>query len=136
MSIEDLQREWNYYKYSDQWRFIKSLAMIRANYRCECDKDNDEWRCVNTTHLEMHHDVYPKRIDEDCVGNVRILCRECHEAFHEANSDIPFALMRDGYASFYEVAKRIERGEFACDHDIGMTDEEVDDVIALFEVKK
>jgi len=84
----------------------------------------------------MHHDIYPKRPEEDRVDNVRILCRECHEAFHEANEDVPFALMRSGVVSQREIIKRIGRGEFVCDHESGMTDEEVDDVIALFEVKK
>lgn len=31
----------------------------------------------------MHHDKYPDVPENDCIENVRILCRDCHQFFHD-----------------------------------------------------
>ena len=74
--------DWKTYKGSQEWNRLKDQAMARAGTRCEGDIGRDfrhPLRCTNTRNLELHHHTYPSRVDVDCLDNVMILCRDCHE---------------------------------------------------------
>lgn len=68
------------YLHSDHWQFVRRQALDLADWRC--------LRCGEEGALEVHHRTY---YDDD--GSVLwreqsehlvVLCRGCHEAYHEA----------------------------------------------------
>ena len=67
--------EWEKYKFSECWKLLKDNALIRDGGKCRC--------CSKKTKLEMHHDNYPDIPENDCLENVRILCRDCHQLIHD-----------------------------------------------------
>ena len=76
---------WSDYKGSAQWYRLKDIAMQRAGHRCQHGEECEQQQCPNRTHLEMHHDFYPSCPENDRSENVRILCRDCHQDFHDYN---------------------------------------------------
>ena len=59
---------------SSEWRAKRELALERAGHRCQV--------CNLATRLDVHHRTYENLGVED-VGDLTVLCRECHEAFHD-----------------------------------------------------
>jgi hypothetical protein len=80
MDYNEFKERWESYKDSFPWRRLRYKRKVEANFVCEgCHTDKYK--------LEMHHDHYPyfPFTVFDCVENVRVLCRECHEKFYQDN---------------------------------------------------
>lgn len=59
---------------SDAWRAKRGPALERAEHRCQvCNADK---------HLDVHHRTY-ERLGNEKPGDLTVLCRSCHELFHE-----------------------------------------------------
>ena len=72
--------KWDEYKISKSWELLRTRALHRDGHRCRL--------CGHKTKLEMHHDKYPDVPENDCLENVRILCRDHHQIFHYLNGDV------------------------------------------------
>jgi len=67
MSYED-------YLKTDEWRTIRQLALINANWCCQiCG--------VRSVFHQVHHRLYPKRGSEG-PGDVIVACAKCHRDVH------------------------------------------------------
>jgi hypothetical protein len=62
------------YLRSDHWRDTRLAALERAEHRCQvCNRDGT---------LDVHHRTY-ERIGEERPADLTVLCRSCHNLFHE-----------------------------------------------------
>jgi hypothetical protein len=69
-------REMPYADYlkTSHWWWARTVALRSAGYRCQlCNSDES---------LNVHHRTYERR-GEELPGDLTVLCRECHTAFHE-----------------------------------------------------
>jgi hypothetical protein len=62
------------YLQTDHWRFVRELALSRANGLCGICRRRDQ--------LDVHHTTYERR-GEELAGDLIVLCRGCHRTFHE-----------------------------------------------------
>lgn len=69
------QFDYQEYLQSDEWKSTRDAARERAGYRCQvCNTDGPI--------LDTHHRTY-ERIGDELPGDLIVLCRDCHDAFHE-----------------------------------------------------
>lgn len=62
------------YLLTDWWKKIKSAAIRRADSRCQV--------CYSRGLLNVHHRTYA-RLGCEMDNDLTVLCRRCHELFHE-----------------------------------------------------
>jgi hypothetical protein len=63
------------YLRTPHWKRRRQHALRAAGYRCQA--------CSNSlAHLDVHHNTY-ENLGEELDRDLIVLCRECHEAFHE-----------------------------------------------------
>lgn len=78
---EDLQKlktiPYQEYLETDHWKYIRKLALRRAQYKCSlCGKDKIQ--------LHVHHNSYEHRGEEqNHLENIIVICSECHAKFHD-----------------------------------------------------
>ncbi len=58
---------------SPEWDGLKGQARARANNQCEF--------CGDVAYA-VHHVKYPKVFPNDCLDNLVVVCRQCHELSH------------------------------------------------------
>lgn len=64
------------YLKSSQWRKLKLQALRYAGYRCQvCNFNGD---------LNVHHRAYPECFGYEPVNDLVVLCRNCHNLFHQS----------------------------------------------------
>lgn len=80
MSYKDRYQE---YLDSPEWDELRKEAYRRANHRCELCGDYAE---------AAHHVRYPKSFDEDCLGNLLVVCDRCHKLLHGLKAETLFNL--------------------------------------------
>jgi len=65
------------YLNTDHWQRVRKAALEQAGGRCQtCNTSGNE------TTLQAHHRTYENRGQEQ-PGDLTVLCRDCHEAFHK-----------------------------------------------------
>ena len=69
----------NYLK-SPKWKAIREKLFSIRGRKCE--------RCENTTSLQVHHKTY-KRLYNEKLSDLEILCLSCHELEHGRSFSIP-----------------------------------------------
>jgi hypothetical protein len=93
-----MSETWGDYCGTQRWYHLKDAALARANFQCEGELPVNYCphfvRCENRENLEMHHDIYPDSPSEDRLGFVRILCRDCHQEFHDNDGDRGYSVKR------------------------------------------
>lgn len=62
------------YLLTPEWQEKRQQALERADYRCQL--------CYSPDQLNVHHRTYKRRGNED-RGDLTVLCRACHERFHD-----------------------------------------------------
>ena len=60
---------------SPAWRRRRALALRRSGHRCQ--------RCGTAVQLDVHHVTYT-RLGHERPGDLRVLCRSCHDREHTA----------------------------------------------------
>lgn len=66
------------------WPNAKTMALQRANHKCE--------KCTKRGNLEVHHivplgqDDMRHKSEKNDQANLRVLCRKCHEKVHHPNA--------------------------------------------------
>lgn len=68
------QDEYRAYLRSQEWQWLRELAMERAKGVCEL--------CQKETATAVHHVKYPKQFKDDHPDNLLALCDVCHEKQH------------------------------------------------------
>lgn len=61
------------YMKTEQWKQLKFKRLEIAQYKCEC--------CESTHRLHLHHVNY-KRLTQELIEDVAILCEGCHNRIH------------------------------------------------------
>jgi len=61
------------YLKSSSWKELRKLAYQRSNNSCDF--------CGNTA-AAVHHVKYPKKYSDDCLDNLIVVCKKCHELTH------------------------------------------------------
>lgn len=67
--------EYEAYLRSPAWQAKRAGALDAAGRRCQV--------CNTDRHLDVHHRTYERFGDED-PGDLTVLCRQCHELFHDS----------------------------------------------------
>lgn len=62
------------YLQTEHWQNTRTLALQRANYKCQLCNDNDT--------LNVHHKTYA-RLWKEQEDDLVVLCQECHERHHD-----------------------------------------------------
>ena len=62
------------YLESPEWQGVRMQALEYAGGRCQL--------CNSSDHLNVHHRTY-ERLGEEQESDVTVLCKSCHELFHE-----------------------------------------------------
>ncbi|MEM9388355.1 MAG: HNH endonuclease [Pseudomonadota bacterium] len=62
------------YLRSPHWQTTRRIALVDAFHRCRV--------CNSDERLEVHHRTY-ERLGREHPSDLTVLCRECHELFHE-----------------------------------------------------
>ena len=74
--LEELQTmPYRLYLRTPEWRETRLAALIRAGHACHLNRSHTE-------RLEVHHNTYERR-GRERPQDLVVLCRECHELFHE-----------------------------------------------------
>jgi hypothetical protein len=68
------------YLVSDTWKGIRSAAIQRAGGCCQI--------CNSDLMLNVHHRRYPKVLGEELPMDLTVLCRRCHDLFHNARRPV------------------------------------------------
>lgn len=74
MAASQLSPEYIAYINSAAWKAKRGPALTRAEGRCQV--------CNSANHLDVHHRTY-ERFEDEKPGDLTVLCRTCHELFHE-----------------------------------------------------
>ncbi len=62
------------YLLSDWWALVRRKALQAAGFRCQL--------CNSPEKLQVHHRSYAN-IGNEKLGDLTVLCEDCHEVFHE-----------------------------------------------------
>lgn len=62
------------YLLTDHWRIVRNQKLRDAEFLCQL--------CNSSDSLEVHHRTYERRGCE-ASGDLIVLCRDCHQLFHE-----------------------------------------------------
>lgn len=65
---------YNFYLDSPAWKSKRLAALNLAGHRCQL--------CNGTKNLHVHHRTY-ERIGDEELGDLTVLCKNCHYRFHE-----------------------------------------------------
>lgn len=65
--------EYEAYLASPKWQQLRTAALERDGQACRI--------CNATRRLDVHHRTY-KHFGDEPLGDLVVLCRECHELFH------------------------------------------------------
>jgi 5-methylcytosine-specific restriction endonuclease McrA len=63
------------YLRSPHWLRVRRDALERAEYRCQV--------CNANKTLDVHHRTY-ERLGNEAPADLTVLCRRCHERFHDS----------------------------------------------------
>lgn len=75
MATSSRKDRYDAYIASDAWRENRKPALEYAEHRCQvCNADK---------HLDVHHRTY-ERLGNEKPGDLTVLCRSCHEIFHDS----------------------------------------------------
>ena len=66
------------YLQTPEWQARRKDALQRAEYRCQTCNASDRI-------LDVHHRTYERRGHEK-PSDLTVLCRDCHELFHQRRS--------------------------------------------------
>lgn len=70
------------YLHSAQWYGIRAQALQAAQWHCQaCGQPNPR--------LEVHHRTY-QRVGREDLGDLRALCKACHETMHYDAAGVPW----------------------------------------------
>jgi hypothetical protein len=69
----DSKTAYKAYLRSAEWRALKTLALERADFKCEL---------CGEFYTTVHHVKYPKRYNEDHLDNLWVVCQKCHDKLH------------------------------------------------------
>lgn len=61
------------YLKSEHWQYVRSIAIERANGKCQL--------CSSVDGLNVHHNTYD-RVGAEMLADVVVLCSECHGLHH------------------------------------------------------
>ncbi len=76
--LDELQRmAYREYLRTPEWRTTRAAALVRADHCCSLD-------VTHTRDLEVHHRTY-SRLGQELVGDLVVLCHDCHKLHHQAN---------------------------------------------------
>jgi len=85
------------YLVSPEWQRLKTLKLKQADNRCQL--------CNSPDKLNIHHRTY-KRIYEEDLNDLTVLCSYCHYRFHEKLSKIVFDEINE-YTSLIKDLKQM-----------------------------
>jgi hypothetical protein len=101
----------NYYEYikSPEWKNKREWALKFADYKCQV--------CRSVKNLNVHHSTY-QNLGEEKPGDIIVLCKDCHEKFHNKLPETPKAVVptqmltcEEKKTILFEKIKRYESGE-------------------------
>lgn len=70
------QMSYKMYLSTPYWQLVSLLAKRKANYKCQL--------CGGSNNLNTHHRTYEnKGMEINNMGDLIVLCQECHQKFHE-----------------------------------------------------
>lgn len=72
---DERRAEYKAYLASPLWQEKRKVALERAEHRCQL--------CNRTKQLDVHHRTYERFGGEELPGDLTVLCRGCHEHFHD-----------------------------------------------------
>ena len=67
------------YLISEDWKRLRNLKLKQADNKCQL--------CNSADNLQIHHRTY-KRVYEEDLNDLTVLCSYCHYRFHEKLSKI------------------------------------------------
>lgn len=67
---------------SPEWKAIRKAALERAGFRCEAYDATKQWRCSETTTLQVHHVRYSRFGGRELPRDLMVCCKRHHEAIH------------------------------------------------------
>jgi 5-methylcytosine-specific restriction endonuclease McrA len=70
------------YLRSPHWLDLRALALREAGHRCQ--------HCGRTQMLEVHHKTY-KRLRQELLTDLEVLCAPCHDYAHGKDTDDPIS---------------------------------------------
>jgi hypothetical protein len=102
---------WRIYKKSKEWQSLRIQTLDRAQNQCEFKYDGIRCKIHGSNNLEMHHVRYPHMnmngyFPDDCLENVRMLCRNHHGGQHPENHYKSWVVQRPKTCN----AKNFKRG--------------------------
>lgn len=79
------------YLKSSKWKMLKMLKLSKTNNKCES--------CGSTHNLHLHHNTY-KRLGDEKLSDLNILCDKCHNKLHKKlgknrTTDYPINILRN-----------------------------------------
>lgn len=85
--LADLKLSPEYYAYlaSSEWQQRREQALWRAGKCCQL--------CNSSNHLDVHHRTY-ERFMREIPEDLTVLCRSCHEKFHDRMPKPPFPVLK------------------------------------------
>ena len=71
----------DYYEYlkTDKWKVVRRLALDYAGHKCQL--------CSSKERLNVHHNNY-LNLGNETLKDVVVLCRKCHEKFHNIKAEV------------------------------------------------
>lgn len=73
------------YLKTDHWQVVRGAALERAGHACQL--------CNATDDLHVHHRTYERR-GQELPSDVIVLCKRCHEQFHQVTNGRPTRTVR------------------------------------------
>jgi 5-methylcytosine-specific restriction endonuclease McrA len=71
------RRDLDEYLQSPEWMVVRAEAIERAGHMCE--------QCGFTRKLQVHHVSY-SRLGNELPEDLKVLCRQCHDAEHHSHN--------------------------------------------------
>lgn len=72
--MTEAQTRYQAYLKSDHWKKLRLNCLVRDGHKCT--------RCASVSNLEVHHVRYRHPWEMGVLGDVIVLCGECHGAEH------------------------------------------------------
>lgn len=73
-----LEMPYKEYLLTDHWQQVRMEALQRSDHSCQL--------CKNAKNLHVHHNTY-KRRGAELPSDLIVLCKGCHEKFHDIMPD-------------------------------------------------
>lgn len=104
---EYTMKDYTNYLQTVKWKKLRQEAFVRSKYKCEA--------CGENYRLRTHHKKYPDVLGEEKLGDLVVLCYNCHELAHTMSSQQPrdrnFNGMALGESSLHGKPKIFTRDE-------------------------